>query len=133
ALAMSGFTGHQNGLIGHTTNTFFLPSQPRSRRSRSPTEAGAGSNVHAVSAPPTVRIPSRPRTSREGLLRQSTNACLQCFFTKSRIAGVIAPASAPYPTASLPSVHAIPSAPAIIVESALANFDLNIEPSHAIT
>ena len=66
-------------------------------------------------------------------MRQITSDFAQCVSTKRSIERSIQPASAPYPTLSLCSAFAMPSAPAMKVVRAFENFDLNIEPSHATT
>src|SRR3981189_3497436 len=119
--------------MGHTTSTGVLPSHPISLRTPWLYSAGAGSNVHAVSVPNSVGTPSSRRTFRDSSLRVITREFLQYRPHILATSGSICPASAPYPTDNLFSAAAIPRDPIIIVANAFANFDLNIDPSHATT
>src|SRR5436190_18362155 len=131
--ATDAFTGHSKGLIGHTTSTGVFPSHPTSRSAFCPYSEPSGSNVHAVSVPNSVGTPNSRRIRRDSSFRVITSEFLQYRPHIFATSGSICPASAPYPTDNLFSADAIPSDPIIIVARAFANFDLNIEPSHATT
>src|SRR4029077_10294406 len=131
--ATDAFTGHSNGLIGHTTSTGVRPSHPTFFNTLRPYSGGRGSNVHAVSVPNSVGTPSSRNTPRDSSFRVITNEFLQYRPHIFATSGSMCPASAPYPTDSLFCAAAIPSDPIIIVVRALANLLLNIDPSHATT
>ena len=76
--ATEAFTGHSNGLIGHTTSTGVssIPSY-FSQYASAHTPAGRGSNVHAVSVPNSVGTPSSRNTLRDSSFLVITNEFLQ--------------------------------------------------------
>src|ERR1700688_5242721 len=131
--ATDAFTGHSNGLIGHTTSTGVFPSQPTFLSTLCPYSGGRGSNVHAVSVPNSVGTPNSRNTVRDSSFLVIMNEFLQYRPHIFATSGSMCPASAPYPTDNLFCAAAIPSDPIIMVVSALANLLLNIEPSHATT
>src|SRR6266403_1265898 len=64
-----GFTGHQNGLMGHRASTGMRPSHPTAARTLRPYSVGCGWNVHAVSVPASLDTPSRLSTSCDSSFR----------------------------------------------------------------
>src|ERR1700732_3442645 len=131
--ASEGLTGHQNGLMGHTARTGVLPSQPASSSALRPNSGPSGSKVQAVSVPSSVGTPNFAKTLCDSIFRVMINESRQNRLHIFCNSGSISPASAPKPTLNLFCAAAIPSAPIIMVVSALANLLLNMEPSQATT
>src|SRR5580658_2122424 len=128
-----GFTGHQNGLIGHTISTGVVPSHPARCNAARPYSGPSGSKVRAASVPSSVGTPRWPSTVCDSGFRVIISDDLQYRRQSFCSIGFIAPAATPYPSETLFSAVASPSEPMNIVVSASANLLLNVDPSHATT